>query len=245
MKPSDSVARHGRLWADVVDRVAKIDLPWIENAYAFAARCHEGTYRHSGDPYITHSVEVASIVAAIDPSWPMVCAALLHDVVDVGVGFDQLACHFGAEVATLVTSLPTTDWRATEIDSRLCLLKLADRLHNARTWQWTPLPKAAIRAAETLQVFTALAARIGLPEMGAELDALSRGKLKEAEHLRYTTFRAAVRLLPEHERPRYAAEWAADLCSIDSRRIRRAARRGMAMAALKIRLAERSERAAA
>jgi GTP pyrophosphokinase len=221
----------------IAEPVSDTDLALIDRAYAFAERCHMGQLRRSGDPYITHCLEVAIIVAGIDPTAQMICAALLHDVVeDSDTTIATVACEFGSDIADLVGRLAAPGM-LDESDRRVYVLKLADRLHNAGTWQWVPLDKAVRRALETLTVLAPLAESIGLATVGAELTFLSRAKLHEAERAYAATVSPRiVGLLPPAERLRYAMEWAADMAWAESRRQRGALRAGMAVAAVRIRV---------
>jgi (p)ppGpp synthase/HD superfamily hydrolase len=229
--------RIGELRDSIAQPMSASELALIDWAYTFAERCHMGQLRRSGDPYITHCVEVAIIVAGIDPTVEMICAALLHDVVeDSDTTIATLAREFGSDVAHLVGRLAAPDITR-ESDHRVHVLKLADRLHNARTWQWVPFDKAVRRAQETLAVLAPLAESIGLEAVGAELAVLARAKLHEAER----AYAAAVSprivgILPPAERLRYAMEWAADMAWAESRRQRGALRVGMAVAAIRIRM---------
>jgi (p)ppGpp synthase/HD superfamily hydrolase len=229
--------RMGKLRAFLVPRMSDTELALVDRAYRFAERSHVGQVRRSGDPYITHCVEVAIIVADVKPTAEMICAALLHDVMeDTDTTTAELASEFGSDIAGLVGRLAALR-TPSESDRRVYVLKLADRLHNARTWQWVPLNKAAHRALETLTVLAPLAERIGMATVGAELAVLSRAKLHEAERAYAAAVsRRIVGLLPPAERPRYAMEWAADLAWAGSRRERGALRIGMAFAAIGIRM---------
>ncbi len=162
----------------------------IERAYAVAKRQHEGQARLSGDPYITHPVAVALIVAELGLPEGVVAAALLHDVVeDTGVSVEDLRAEFGDEVAMIVDGVTKLDKVtygeaaqaetvrkmviAMAKDIRVLLLKLADRLHNARTWQFVAPESARRKAQETLEIYAPLAHRMGLNTMKWELEDLS------------------------------------------------------------------------
>ncbi|MGZ4626440.1 MAG: HD domain-containing protein, partial [Kineosporiaceae bacterium] len=129
----------------------KADLSLIEKAFAVAATAHAGQKRRSGDPYITHPVAVAGILAELGMTPPTLAAALLHDTVeDTPYTLEQLRKDFGDEVAMLVDGVTKLDKVtygdaaqaetvrkmvvAMSRDIRVLVIKLADRLHNARTW---------------------------------------------------------------------------------------------------------------
>ena len=135
----------------------------IDRAFVTAEQKHEGQLRKSGDPYITHPVAVAEILAELGLDQPTLIAALLHDTVeDTGYSLDELKSDFGAEVASLVDGVtkldkltygPTAEAEtlrkmviAMSKDVRVLVIKLADRLHNARTWKFVP-PESAARKA--------------------------------------------------------------------------------------------------
>ncbi|MFT4220375.1 MAG: bifunctional (p)ppGpp synthetase/guanosine-3',5'-bis(diphosphate) 3'-pyrophosphohydrolase [Microbacterium sp.] len=166
------------------------DLSVIERAYAVAERAHEGQKRQSGEPYITHPVAVAQILADLGLGPRAIAAALLHDTVeDTSYGLDELTAEFGDEVAMLVDGVTKLDKVkygesaqaetvrkmivAMSKDIRVLIIKLADRLHNARTWGFVPPEKAAKKATETLEIYAPLAHRLGIQAIKSELEDLS------------------------------------------------------------------------
>ncbi|MEV8268244.1 bifunctional (p)ppGpp synthetase/guanosine-3',5'-bis(diphosphate) 3'-pyrophosphohydrolase [Microbacterium sp. NPDC076911] len=168
----------------------KGDLSIIERAYSVAERAHTGQKRQSGEPYITHPLAVAQILADLGLGPKAIAAALLHDTVeDTSYGLDELTAEFGDEVAMLVDGVTKLDKVkygdsaqaetvrkmivAMSRDIRVLLIKLADRLHNARTWGFVPPEKAAKKATETLEIFAPLAHRLGIQAIKSELEDLS------------------------------------------------------------------------
>ena len=168
----------------------KGDLAGIERAYAVASKAHEGQKRQSGEPYITHPVAVAQILADLGLGPKAIAAALLHDTVeDTGYGLDELTAEFGDEVAMLVDGVTKLDKVkygesaqaetvrkmivAMSKDIRVLIIKLADRLHNARTWGFVPPEKAQKKATETLEIYAPLAHRLGIQAIKSELEDLS------------------------------------------------------------------------
>ena len=168
----------------------KADVSVIERAFAVAERAHRGQVRNSGDPYITHPLAVTSILADLGMPPSTLAAALLHDTVeDTEYGIDELRAEFGAEIATLVdgvTKLDKVTWGeaaqaetvrkmivAMARDIRVLVIKLADRLHNARTWKYVSKASAERKARETLEIFAPLAHRLGMNTLKWELEDLS------------------------------------------------------------------------
>ena len=162
----------------------------IDRAFVTAEQKHEGQLRKSGDPYITHPVAVAEILAELGLDQPTLIAALLHDTVeDTGYSLDELKSDFGAEVASLVDGVtkldkltygPTAEAEtlrkmviAMSKDVRVLVIKLADRLHNARTWKFVPPESAARKARETIDIYAPLAHRLGMNAIKWELEDLS------------------------------------------------------------------------
>ncbi len=166
------------------------DLSVIELAFKRAEIAHEGQSRKSGAPYITHPVAVAEILAdlGLDPN--TIAAALLHDTVeDTEYSNELLRREFGDEIANLVDGVtkldrltygPTAEAEtvrkmvvAMAKDIRVLVIKLADRLHNARTWQYVSPESAARKARETLDIYAPLAHRLGMNAVKWELEDLS------------------------------------------------------------------------
>lgn len=168
----------------------KADLTQIEHAHQVAKRAHEGQKRRSGEPYITHPIAVAQILAELGIGPKTICAALLHDTVeDTEYTLEQCRQDFGAEVAMLVDGVTKLDKVkygdsaqaetvrkmivAMSKDIRVLVIKLADRLHNARTWGFMPEASAQRKARETLEIYTPLAHRLGIQTIKWELEDLS------------------------------------------------------------------------
>ena len=165
----------------------KADLQLIERAYRTAEHYHRGQLRKSGDPYITHPLAVASILAELGMTEPTLCAALLHDTVeDTSYTVEQLTADFGPEVAALVDGVTKLD-KVTYGDSakaetmrkmviamsrdiRVLVIKLADRLHNMRTLGFLRPDKQNRIARETLEIFAPLAHRLGMNTVKWELE---------------------------------------------------------------------------
>lgn len=166
------------------------DFALLERAFSVAEKYHEGQKRKSGDPYITHPVAVTTILAELGLTGPTLAAALLHDTVeDTPYTLEALRADFGDEIAKLVdgvTKLDKVDFGesaqaetvrkmviAMAKDIRVLVIKLADRLHNARTWRYVSAASSGKKARETLDIFAPLAHRLGMNTIKWELEDLS------------------------------------------------------------------------
>ncbi|HLU75705.1 MAG TPA: bifunctional (p)ppGpp synthetase/guanosine-3',5'-bis(diphosphate) 3'-pyrophosphohydrolase [Nonomuraea sp.] len=168
----------------------KADLRLIERAYDMAAHHHRDQKRKSGDPYITHPLAVATILAELGTDDETLCAALLHDTVeDTAYGLDELRADFGDTIASLVDGVTKLDKVkfgdaaqaetvrkmvvAMSRDIRVLIIKLADRLHNMRTMRYLPEHKRHQKSRETLEIFAPLAHRLGMNTIKWELEDLA------------------------------------------------------------------------
>ncbi|WP_104479747.1 RelA/SpoT family protein [Actinokineospora auranticolor] len=168
----------------------KADLALLQHAYDVAEEMHRSQRRKSGDPYITHPLAVATILAELGMDTTTLVAALLHDTVeDTEYSLDGLREDFGDEVAHLVDGVTKLDkvqlGSAAEAetirkmviamarDPRVLVIKLADRLHNMRTMRFLPPEKQAKKARETLEVLAPLAHRLGMATVKWELEDLA------------------------------------------------------------------------
>ena len=171
----------------------------IIRAYDVADRAHSGQLRKSGEPYITHPVAVAEILADIGLDTSTIIAALLHDTVeDTDYSLADLHRDFGSEVSTLVDGVtkldkltygPTAEAEtlrkmviAMSRDIRVLVIKLADRLHNARTWKFVNPESASRKARETLDIYAPLAHRLGMSAIKWELEDLSFRTLESKKY---------------------------------------------------------------
>src|SRR5262249_8285143 len=168
----------------------KANLVLLQKAYEVAEERHADQMRRSGDPYITHPLAVANILAELGLDTKTLVAALLHDTVeDTGYSMEQLTADFGEEVAHLVDGVTKLDKVATgnaadaetirkmiiamARDHRVLVIKVADRLHNMRTMRFLPPEKQARKARETLEVIAPLAHRLGMATVKWELEDLA------------------------------------------------------------------------
>ncbi|MCX7626881.1 MAG: bifunctional (p)ppGpp synthetase/guanosine-3',5'-bis(diphosphate) 3'-pyrophosphohydrolase [Methylophilaceae bacterium] len=168
------------------------DIDQVMRAYRLSALAHEGQVRKSGEPYITHPVSVACILAELHLDAQALMAALLHDVVeDTPVTKQQISEQFGKTVADLVDGVSKLDkiefqtathaqaenfrkmLLAMSQDVRVILIKLADRLHNMRTMDAMTPEKQRLIARETLDIYAPIANRLGLNRIYQELEDLS------------------------------------------------------------------------
>jgi GTP pyrophosphokinase/guanosine-3',5'-bis(diphosphate) 3'-pyrophosphohydrolase len=177
---------------DKLGYLSKADLRQVRDAYKFADEAHLGQFRASGEPYITHPLAVAGLVADWRLDAQAVMAALMHDAMeDCGITKPQLIERFGAPTADLVDGLTKLDklqfstreesqaesfrkmLLAMARDVRVILIKLADRLHNMRTMKAMPADKRQRIARETLDIYAPIAHRLGLNQTYRELQELS------------------------------------------------------------------------
>ena len=168
------------------------DVAQLQTAYQFSESAHKGQFRNSGEPYISHPLAVAGILAKWHLDTQALTAALLHDVMeDTAVTKVELQQAFGKSVAELVDGVSKLDKIEFETqeeaqaenfrkmllamarDVRVILIKLADRLHNMRTLDAVPAQKRRRIARETMEIYAPIANRLGLNSLYQELDDLS------------------------------------------------------------------------
>lgn len=195
----------------------------IRRAYEFAARCHEGEKRKSGDPYITHPVAVAEIAIDEGLDGPAVCAALLHDVIEYGrCDAARLREEFGGEVAAMVEEFIEVDQETlAAADNRVLALKVLDRLHNMRTLRHLDRDKQRVKSRQTLDFTVPLAERVGLRDVSDELATIARDRLTDLSgDTGATALALGTLLLPSTARARYLDEWLGELDALPSRSAR-------------------------
>ncbi|MBI5968289.1 MAG: bifunctional (p)ppGpp synthetase/guanosine-3',5'-bis(diphosphate) 3'-pyrophosphohydrolase [Deltaproteobacteria bacterium] len=181
---------------DILEKINRYlpgaDSSLIEKAYVFSAKVHQGQVRLSGEPYLTHPLEVAAILADMKMDIYTVATGLLHDTVeDTYATWDEIKQTFGLEIATLVDGLTkiskitltsheeqqAENFRkmllAMAKDIRIVLIKLADRLHNMRTLGFLSPENQVKIAQETLDIYAPLANRLGIDRIKTELEDLS------------------------------------------------------------------------
>ncbi len=182
----------------------------IEDAYNVAYKAHQGQFRASGRPYITHPVIVADILIDMGMDVATVCAALLHDTVeDTYITDEDLRKQFGDEIANLVAGVTKLDkiqfhnkeeeqaenmrkmFFAMAKDIRVMLIKLADRLHNMRSLMYLSPEKQQVIAKETLDIFAPIAGRLGISPIKIELEDLC---LKYLDNAAYTEISNGIAL---------------------------------------------------
>lgn len=176
----------------ITDFFPQANTEFIRKAYEFSEKAHEGQIRRSGEPYISHPLGVAAILADLHLDLPTIATGLLHDTVeDTDVTLDEIEKEFGEEVRHIVdgvTKISKMQFRNTHEkqgenirkmivamgkDVRVVLVKLADRLHNMRTLNHMPPEKQARIANETLDIYAPLASRLGISSIKIELEDLS------------------------------------------------------------------------
>lgn len=181
-----------QLLAEIEKRRPGIDSDLICRAYELAARAHEGQMRLSGEPYLSHCIETALILAELHLDSLAIAGGLLHDVVeDTPVTLEEVRESFGDEIAAIVdgvTSISEMEFDSPQQeqmeqyrkmllsmarDVRVILIKLADRLHNMRTLQYLKPQDQKRVAKETIEVFAPLAHRLGIARIKWELEDLA------------------------------------------------------------------------
>ncbi len=179
----------------------RLDVDLLARAYRFSEKAHAGQVRRNGDPYVTHCVEVAKILAELQLDSVTVASGLIHDVVEDTVNtVEDVEREFGREVAQIVDGLtkighlPMASREERQVESyrklllsvakdvRVILVKLADRLHNMRTLEWMPEEKRSRIALETRDLYAPMAHRFGLASMKAELEDLAFKWLEPEEY---------------------------------------------------------------
>jgi GTP pyrophosphokinase len=217
------------------------DAAVIGRAYAVAASCHEGQRRKSGDPYISHPLAVATILAEIGADDQTVCAALLHDVVEgTSYTLGALDAEFGTEIAGLVAGVMALDVitdpvpataghadamvAAAQGDARILAIKLADRLHNMRTLQYLPQTTQVHKSRQTLETLLPAARALRLDAIAAELENLASGTLRRYGQGPGTAtgrvLAVMTLVLPTPARARWREEWLAEMWVLPTRRER-------------------------
>jgi GTP diphosphokinase / guanosine-3',5'-bis(diphosphate) 3'-diphosphatase len=188
------------------------DMERLATAYQFSEAAHSGQFRASGEPYISHPLEVANILAKLHLDSQALTAALLHDVMeDTSVTKAEITRKFGKSVAELVDGVSKLDHIEFETreaaqaenfrkmllamsrDVRVMLIKLADRLHNMRTLGAVPAAKRKRIARETLEIYAPIANRLGLNNIFQELEDLSFSFLYPARNRVLTKALVAAR----------------------------------------------------
>jgi GTP diphosphokinase / guanosine-3',5'-bis(diphosphate) 3'-diphosphatase len=191
---------------DIIDKITgyfpDVDLDIIDRAYIFSARVHDGQMRLSGEPYLSHPLEVAGILADMKLDVISVASGLLHDVIeDTHATPEEINTMFGDEVTHIVSgvtklsALPfnsSSQARQAESirkmilamadDIRVILIKLADRLHNMRTLEFHSEKKKVKIAQETIDIYAPIAARLGIYWIKEELEDTSFMYLQPEEY---------------------------------------------------------------
>jgi GTP pyrophosphokinase len=206
----------GRLMGQLEKYLPASDLPSISAAYEFAAKAHQGQQRRNGDPYISHPVAVAEILAGLHLDASSIKAALLHDVVeDTASTLTEIQQRFGDDVALLVDGVSKIDHLkfdsaveaqaesfrkmllAMAKDLRVILVKLADRTHNMRTISSLPIEKQRRIARETLEIYAPIANRLGIYSIKLELEDLG---FKTLHPFRYKVLERSLRRAKGNQR---------------------------------------------
>ena len=175
--------------------------PALEKAFIMASRAHEGQFRQSGEPFVSHPLAVAEILAELGMDTDTIIAGLLHDVIeDTDLTMEVIQKEFSPEISKLVdgvTKLKNLEFKSYEeqqaeslrkmflamaADIRVIIIKLADRLHNMRTLKYQTEDKQIEKAKETLEIYAPLAHRLGINAIKWELEDLSLKFLNPDEY---------------------------------------------------------------
>src|SRR5215813_9371010 len=231
---------------EILDRVAKYhpgdNLDLIRRAYIFSAKEHKGQVRASGEPYLTHPLEVANLLAEMKMDAITVSVGLLHDVVeDTLVSLDKIEELFGPEVAhivdgvTKISQIQFTSKEAKQAenfrkmllamtdDIRVIMVKFADRIHNMRTLEYLSADRREAIARETMEIYGPLANRLGMGKVRGELEDLAFSYLDpkayqelkdlvEREKRKHEAFLAEVTRMIDEQMQQHAIP-----CRIESR----------------------------
>jgi HD domain-containing protein len=217
------------------------DAGLIRRAYDVAADRHQGQQRNSGEPYVTHPLAVATVLAEIGADDQTLCAALLHDSLDgTSCTLAALRGEFGAEIAGLVAGARALDAPlggqmalshagppgagAASGDARILVIKLADRVHNMRTLRHLPPPAQVRTSRQTLEMLVPVARRLRLDAIRSELESLAVDALQRhgptAVTMSGRLLAAVTALLPAVARARWREEWLGELSVLPTRRER-------------------------
>ncbi|WP_231626708.1 HD domain-containing protein [Streptomyces apocyni] len=216
------------------------DTSLIQHAHDEAAVWHAGQTRRSGDPFLTHCLAVAAIVADLGMPPPVICAAVLHDIDDTPCPAGRVTEHFGQEIADLIAAVRAARIGAIPLtalhlhtarpptlqptrEEAVLAIRLADRLHNMRTIAFVAPARRYLVARETRDVIAPLARAAGLADVSRELHDLSSAALQPASTPSAVTTRMLAMLtllLPTRQRARWREEWHAELAALPTRRTR-------------------------
>ena len=213
---------------DILDKVAasysEKDINQMKKAYVFAARAHKGQTRRSGEPYLSHPLEVASMLADMKLDHTTLVAGLLHDVLeDTDITAADVRENFGQDVADLVegvTKISRVQESSPEVrqaetirkiimaminDLRVIFIKLSDRIHNLKTLKFLPDDKQRQIAKETLDIYAPIANRLGMGRIKAELEDLSFRYVNPDDYFRIAALVAPARQSAEEQLARFKA----------------------------------------
>lgn len=201
---------HWKEFRSHISYLPEEDLECVERAFELGKKAHEGQKRKSGEPYFTHPIAVAHLLADLGADRDTLIVALLHDTVeDTTITLTDIEVNFGSTVAELIdgvtklkrediTEKPTLDekietlrkiFQLTEKDVRIMVIKLIDRLHNMQTIEFVPEQKRVIIAKETLEVHVKIADRLSMNDLADELEALCLGILEPDLFVRLSQLR--------------------------------------------------------
>src|SRR4030042_15399 len=193
------------MFAELITKVKsynpQLDEKLLTKAYEVAKKFHDKQYRKSGEPFVSHPLEVAKILAEIELDQNSIIAAILHDLIeDTEFTLEKVKKEFGATAADIINGVTKLDKIvfsnreerqvenlrkmiiAMSEDVRIILIKLADRLHNMRTLSSVSKEKRQLKALETLEVYAPIAHRLGIYQIKSELEDLSFAALSPKQY---------------------------------------------------------------
>lgn len=197
----------GAMFAELISKVKsynpQLDEKLLTKAYEIAKKYHDTQFRKSGEPFISHPLEVAKILAEIELDQTSIIAAILHDLIeDTEFTYEKVKKEFGTTVADIINGVTKLDKIvfssreerqvenlrkmiiAMSEDVRIILIKLADRLHNMKTLSSVSKEKRQLKALETLEVYAPIAHRLGIYQIKSELEDLSFAALYPKQYVK-------------------------------------------------------------
>lgn len=163
------------LMTTIKENLLEYDQQMIKKAYEFACIAHSGQKRFSGDDYVTHSINVAILLAEMEASEDAVIAGLLHDILykKTNMSLEKIKKEFSGRISKIIKIATSFNESENIIDEDVIMVKLCDRLHNMRTIEFSEEIRRRAKAEQTLDIYSPLAAKLNNEKVIAELNDLS------------------------------------------------------------------------